>query len=213
VGAAARACRYNRPMVLAGQYLERPALVDAGGLLLEALYHRGARRPALLVCPPTGMGGGMDAAPVAELAWAAAREGHPSLRFQHRGVGASQGEADPGRAAEDAEAALRHLAETAGPRVALAALGGGCATALALARAHPEIERVALVAPEAVAVPPLPAARLLVVLPEARGAEAEAHAAPLGPGGKIEIVAGADALFRSGLPQVGRAVVAWLTAR
>ena len=152
----------------------------------------------------------MDAAPVAELAWAAARAGHPSLRFQHRGVGASQGEADPERAGDDAEAALRHLAETAGPRVALAGLGSGCVTALALARAHPEVERVALVAPDAL-VSALPAARILVVLPEERAGEAEALAAPFGPRGKVEIVAGADALFRSGLPQVGRAVVAWIS--
>ena len=200
-------------MVLAGQYLERPALVDAGGLVLEALYHRGERRPALLVCPPTGPGGGMDAAPVAELAWAAARAGHPSLRFQHRGVGASQGDADPARTLDDAEAALRHLAGTAGSRIAIAALGAGCDTALALARVHPEVERVALVAPQIPAVGALPAARLLVVLPEERAAEAAAMAAPLGPGGAVEVVAGADGLFRSGLPQLGRAVIAWVTAR
>jgi alpha/beta superfamily hydrolase len=201
-------------VVLAGQFLERPALVDAGGgLVLEALYHRGVRRPALLVCPPTGPGGGMDAAPVAELAWAAARAGHASLRFQHRGVGASQGEVDPGREGEDAEAALRHLTETAGPRVAVAALGPGAATALALARAHPELERVALVAPAAPLAALPPAARILVVLPEERAAEADGLVAPLGPRGRVEVVAGADALFRSGLPQVGRAVLDWITAR
>jgi alpha/beta superfamily hydrolase len=199
-------------VVLAGQFLERPALVDAGGLVLEALYHRGERRPALLVCPPTGPGGGMDAAPVAELAWAAARAGHPSLRFQHRGVGASQGDPEPARALDDAEAALAHLAETAGARVVLAGLAGGCETALALARAHPEIERVALVSPAAVA-PALPSARVLVVLPEERAGEAGALAASLGAGSAVEIVAGADALFRSGLPQLGRAVMAFLTAR
>jgi hypothetical protein len=203
-------------MVLAGQYLERPALVDAGGLVLEALYHRGERRPGLLVCPPTGAGGpggGMDAAPVAELAWAAARAGHPSLRFQHRGVGASQGEPDPARALDDAEAALRHLADTAGARVALAALAGGCEVALALARAHPEVERVALVAPVARPSAPLPAARVLVLLPEARAAEAAELSARLGERGAVEVIAGADALFRSGLPQVGRAVMSWITAR
>lgn len=201
-------------MVLAGQFLERPALVDAGGgLVLEALYHRGARRPALLVCPPTGPGGGMDAAPVAELAWAAARAGHPSLRFQHRGVGASQGEPDPARALEDAEAALAHLAETAGARVALAGLAGGCETALALARVHPEIERVALVAPPGPLSLPLPPAAILVVLPEERAGEVAGLAAPLAPRGRAEVVPGADALFRAGLPQLGRLVVAHLTAR
>lgn len=200
-------------MVLAGQYLERPALVDAGGVVLEALYHRGALRPALLVCPPTGPGGGMDAAPVAELAWAAARAGHPSLRFQHRGVGASQGAPDPARGTDDAEAALAHLAETTGGRIALAGLAGGCETALALARAHPEIERVALVAPPGPPASPLPAARVLVVLPEERAGDAGAMAAPLGAGGAVEVVAGADVLFRSGLPQLGRAVMAFVSAR
>lgn len=200
-------------VVLAGQYLERPALVDAGGLLLEALYHRGERRPALLVCPPTGAGGGMDAPPVAELAWAAARAGHPSLRFQHRGVGASQGEPAPSRAVDDAEAALVHLAETTAARVAVAGLEGGCETALALARRHPEVERLVLVAPVVSPAPPLPPARILVLLPEERAPEAPGLAADLGPRGAVQVVAGADARFRSGLPQLGRAALAFLVAR
>lgn len=155
----------------------------------------------------------MDAAPVAELAWAAARAGHPSLRFQHRGVGASQGEPDPARALDDALAALRHLAETAGPRVAIAGLGTGCATALALAWARSDVERLALVAPRDPPGEPPASARVLLVLPEDRAAEAAALAAPLGERVVVEVIAGADALFRSGLPQAGRAVVAWITAR
>jgi len=200
-------------VVLAGQYLERPALVDAGGLLLEALYHRGTRRPALLVCPPVGPGAGMDAPPVAELAWSAARAGLPSLRFQHRGHGASQGEPDPARALDDARAALGHLGETAGRRIAIAGVGGGCATALALGRLHPEIERIALVSPASAPDLPHPGARVLVVLPEDRAGEAGALVAALGARGVAEIVAGADALFRAGLPALGRAVVAFVTAR
>ncbi len=81
-------------MVLPGQFLERPALVDAGGLTLDALYHRGAAPPAILLCPPLDAEG-MDAPLLAELAWAAARAGHASLRFQHRGRGGSQGAFDP----------------------------------------------------------------------------------------------------------------------
>ena len=200
-------------MVFAGQFLERPALVEADGLVLEALYHRGARRPALLVCPPTGPGGGMDSAAVAELAWAAARAGLPSLRFQHRGVGASQGRPDPARALDDARAALLHLGVTAGRRIAVDGVGGGCATAVALARLHPEVDRIALVAPGEPPVPPLPAARVLVVLPEDRAAEAESLVAPYGERGAAEVVPGADSLFRAGLPGLGRAVVAFVTAR
>src|SRR5512137_2830631 len=76
-------------MVQAGQYLERPALVVAEGATLEALYHRGTRPPALLLCPPL-RGPGMDEPLLAEIAWAAARDGRAALRFQHRGRGASQ---------------------------------------------------------------------------------------------------------------------------
>lgn len=201
-------------MVLRGQFLERPALVACGDVTLEGLAHRGDRPPALLVCPAPGPGGGMDAPPVAELAWAAARAGHPSLRFQHRGVGASQGAPDPARAVDDAEAAYRHLAETAGPRVAIAAVGGGAATALALARAHPEVARVALVAPEAVPEVEGVAARVLVLLPEEGAPVAAADLAlALGARGRVEVIPRADPRFRAGLPEIGRRAVPWLAAR
>ena len=201
-------------MVLAGQFLERPALIDADGLTLEGLYHRGTRRPALLVCPPPGEGGGMDAPAVAELAWAAARAGHPSLRFQHRGTGASQGVPDPARAGDDGEAAYRHLSATAGPRIAVAALGAGASTALALARAHPEVDRVVLVAPDRIPDLSGAAVRVLVLVPEISPAvAAEPIAAAVGPAGTVEIVARADPLFRAVLPEIGRRAVAWIAAR
>jgi uncharacterized protein len=203
-------------MVLAGQYLERPALVACGDVTLEGLYHRGTRRPALLVCPAPGPGGGMDAAPVAELAWAAARDGLPSLRFQYRGVGASTGDPDAARAFEDAEAAWRHLADTAGPRLAVAALGAGAGVALALAAAHVEVERVVLVAPEGLSSRSSgvgAAARVLVLLPEERAADAGAVRAAVGPSGRVEVIEGADAAFRAGLTRVGRAAVEWIGGR
>jgi pimeloyl-ACP methyl ester carboxylesterase len=155
----------------------------------------------------------MDSAAVAELAWAAARAGLPSLRFQHRGIGASQGVPDPSRDLDDARAALEHLGETAGRRIAIAGVAGGCATALALARLHPEVERVALVAPAGPPVGPLPTSRVLVVLPEDRASDAEGLVATLGERGAAEIVPGADSRFRAGLPGLGRAVVAFVTAR
>ena len=188
-------------------------MIVAGPLVLEGLYHRGSLRPALLVCPSPGPGGGMDAPPVAELAWAAARAGHPSLRFQHRGEGASPGVPDAARALEDAEAALAHLAESSRAKVAVAGVGGGCDTALALARAHPEIERLALVAPARAPAPPWPRARILALVPEegARPAASELEAA-LGAAGAVEVLEGADPLFRSGLPRLGAAVVAFLVA-
>lgn len=198
-------------MVLPGQYLERPALIPCGGLVLEGLSHRGSRRPALLVCPPTGPGGGMDAPLVAELAWASARAGHASLRFQHRGVGGSQGALEPGREAEDALAAFDHLAATAPGPLAVVGVGGGCATALAVAagRGAHALALLAPPAPPAIGALALP---VLVVLPALGAAVAPDGVGALPPGGRVEVVAGADAAFRSGLPRAARAVVDWLAA-
>jgi hypothetical protein len=201
-------------VVLPGQYLERPAVIDAGDVRLEGLFHRGAVRPSLLVCPPPGQGGGMDAPLAAELAWAAARAGRASLRFQHRGVGASQGERAPERAVEDAACALRHLAESAPGPVAVAGVGGGCDTAAALARREP-VAGLALLAP-----PWWPAldgleAPILVVLPE-RGAaldEAGAQARLAPPAGRVVVVPGADPAFLVGLGRAAAAVAGWLARR
>ncbi len=201
-------------MVFRGQYLERPALVAAGEVTLEGLYHRGDRAPPLLLCPPPGEGGGMDVPALAELAWASARAGHASLRFQHRGVGASQGSPDPSRRLDDAEAALRHLSETAGEaRVAVAGLGSGCDTALALASRHPEIARLVLVAPRRLPAPPAGVA-ILALLPGIASPvpAAEAARAVEPGGGRVEVVVGADPLFRVGLSEVGKAAVRWIEA-
>jgi len=62
-------------MVSRGQYLERPALVPVGQLVLEGLWHRGSKTPPVLVLPPPPEAGSMDHVVCAELAWAAARAG------------------------------------------------------------------------------------------------------------------------------------------
>jgi alpha/beta superfamily hydrolase len=152
----------------------------------------------------------MDAPAVAELAWACARAGHASLRFQHRGRGASQGEIDPTRALDDALAALQHLMETARGRVAVAGVGAGAVTALALARARPEISRVVIVAPPAVLKLAGIGAAVLAILPEVGAPPAAEVAAALGTAGRVEVIAGADARFLSGLPAVGKLAVEWI---
>src|SRR5574342_456174 len=202
-------------MVLHGQYLERPALVLADGLTLEGLYHRGQKAPPILLCPPAGEGGGMDAPPLAELAWAAARAGHASLRFQHRGVGASQGAFEPSRVLDDAEAAWRHLRETAGQaRVAVAGLGAGCETALQLSARHPEIARLVLVSPPRLSAPAAGAAALVLLTEVDPPIDPVAAAREVEPGGgRVEILAGADPRFLAGLGGRGRAAVAWIEGR
>jgi len=174
-------------MVQHGQYLERPALIEADGATLEGLFHRGDRPPAVLLCPPLDAEG-MDAPLLAEVAWAAAREGHASLRFQHRGRGASHGAFDPSRLVDDALSALSHLRETAGPLVGVVGLRGGCWTAAEVAR-RAGLRRAVLVAPDGPA--PVPdEVKALVLLPE-----------------------DADPSFRKGLSRAARDAVGWLSRR
>jgi alpha/beta superfamily hydrolase len=173
-------------MVQPGQYLERPALIEVGGATLEGLFHRGDRPPALLLCPPLD-GEGMDAPLLAEVAWVAARAGHASLRFQHRGRGASQGAFDLGSAVDDAHAALAHLRETAGPLAGVLGLRSGCATAAGVAL-RGGLRRAILVAPDG--GPIAGDARTLVILPEE-----------------------GDPSFQKGLSRAARDAVAWLSGR
>jgi len=199
-------------MVLAGQYLERPALIPCGELVLEGLYHRGRRAPALLLCPPLEESG-MDAAPLAELAWAAARTGHASLRFQHRGQGGSQGDRDRARVLEDAEAALDHLAASAPGPLALVGLWSGCTTALGLLRRRPGLRGAVLLAPASLPAGAAPGAGLLVLLPETGAALSPGAAQAALPGARVELLAGADARLQVGLPQAARRAVGFLAER
>jgi pimeloyl-ACP methyl ester carboxylesterase len=199
-------------VVLPGQYLERPALVEAGGVTLEGLYHRGSRPPALLLCPSLE-GEGMDAAVLAETAWAAARAGHASLRFQHRGRGASQGTFDAGLAGTDALAALEHLRETAGPLLSALGVGSGCRTAMELSE-RAGLRRTVLVGPLEARIAP-PGLGVLVILPEGSTGDVvrDLDAAVAPGGGRVEVVEGADAAFRSGIARVARLAVSWIGSR
>jgi alpha/beta superfamily hydrolase len=97
-------------VVLAGQFLERSVVIPSGGLLLDGLYHRGGEHPpCALAAPHPALGGSMTAPVVAELAWALTRAGHPTLRFDYRGVGGSQGKSRH-RAGGDASLALAQSA-------------------------------------------------------------------------------------------------------
>ncbi len=187
-----------------GQYLERPALVPVGGLVLEGLWHRGSKSPPVLVLPPPPEAGSMDHVVCAELAWAAARAGRPVLRFNFRGVGASQGaRGDPASRVEDAAGALRLLRENSGAvEVAVAAVGDSAATALALVGEHPGIVAVALVNPPAGAVAACPEVPLLCILREDEPGRAGLVAATGEAGGRVETA--------RNLPEVGRLALRWL---
>ncbi|NOK13819.1 alpha/beta hydrolase, partial [Corallococcus exercitus] len=205
-------------MVQKGQFLERSTLIPVGsdGAVMEGTVHRGQKSPPLLILPPRPEeGGGMDHVVAAELAFAVARAGFPTLRFNHRGVGASQGVRGTGGAlVEDAEAAMRVALENAGTSaLAVASLHGGARVALALQERHPAVGGLCLVAPE---VDPLSLVRLSCPLLVIVGAEdtrvprAALAAAVAEAGGDLEVIDDAGATFHRNLPQVGRAAAAWL---
>jgi uncharacterized protein len=157
----------------------------------------------------------MDHPVGAELAWAVTRAGHPTVRFNFRGVGASPGRpTHPEAQLEDVEAALRALEENAGTvAAAVATLGASALTALQLARTHPGLAGLALVSPGAMEVEELARVRqplLVVVGAEEPGPRAALATAVAEAAGTFVVVPGADARFQRNLREVGQAVVLWL---
>lgn len=205
-------------MVLKGQFLERPSLVPVQkNVVLEALWHRGGKRPPALIIPPRpDEGGSMDHVVVAELAYAISHAGFPSLRFNFRGVGASQGERGPfDENVKDAEAALVVLEESAEAATTVAvAVGGAAKVALSLRELHPGLSGVALISPRGIAAADL--LRVTVPLCLVMGLEekvegrAALSAAVSEAAGEFHLIEDTDQTFRRNLPQVGHAVARWL---
>lgn len=201
-----------------GQFLERPTLVDLGDFCLEALRHRGGRSPSLLILSPHPSfgGGSMDSALSLELSWASARRRHATLRFNWRGVGASQGEEGGlGESLEDARHALRLLEDDAPDgAVALAGCFFGSEVALALARERPQLAGVFLVAPaledpsalaSSISAVKAPVTILLAGKGSASPERKICHALEAA-GASVEVIPEADASFSEGLVQMGDAV-------
>ena len=205
-------------MVLKGQFLERSTLIPVKeGEVMEGVAHRGEARPPLLILPPRPAdGGGMDHVIAAELAFAAASDGHPTLRFNYRGVGGSQGERGSDEAlVEDAGAALGVVLENAqAPSAAVAVLHGSARVALELRARHPEAAALCLESPRDVTPRELAGLgrTLLVVVGErdATLSRAELSQAVDEAGGSLVVVEEAGANFHHALPSVGRAVRTWL---
>jgi alpha/beta superfamily hydrolase len=167
----------------------------------------------------------MDHVVGAELAFAAAGAGYPVLRFNYRGVGASQGQrGDTLSLIEDALAALEVAVDNAvtwltasppsfasrvGGPVVLAAINGSDQVALEVRRRAPEqIAGLLLVSPLTSTPAEWPEDAWVVV-----GADDIAQSSgTLGAAGRrIERIEGADRTFVRGLPKVGKAAVGCLT--
>jgi alpha/beta superfamily hydrolase len=106
-------------------------------------------RAALIAAPHPMFGGSLDHPVVHELAHVFYRAGLSSLRFNWRGVGASQGELTGSleAAEQDWSAALEHLAQTSAPPLIGAGYSFGAVTALRCALRDLRIARLVLVAP------------------------------------------------------------------
>ncbi len=200
-------------MVAKGQFLERPTLIATEhGLVLEGVSHRGTKRPLLLVLPPTpNEGGGMDHVVAAELVYAAAHAGHPTLRFNYRGVGASQGsrEATPKTLLEDAWAAYGLAVDNAnGATPVMASLGGSDAVAWQLSKDHPVAGLLfvnpTLVSPDDIADSKLEISAVIAEL-DASQPRAEWAEVLKTRGQVLTVVPGADRSYQRNLLMVGKA--------
>jgi alpha/beta superfamily hydrolase len=207
-------------MVLAGQYLERSVVVGE----LDALYHRGKREPPCAIASPhPALGGSMIAPVIAELAWALTRAGHPTLRFDYRGVGASRGKSrheagslrisDVSDELEDLDRILDQLLATTHMSAACA-VGYSFGAKVALeAAGDARVSHLALIAPpnkladfSALALLKKP---LLVVCAH-HDAYCDRSALQLPEQSRLEVIPHADHFFGRGLTEMGKIVAAWL---
>ncbi len=198
-----------------------PSVAALDGLFLRA---DGAARGGAVIAPPHPLhGGSMDNPVVSELAFACARAGLASLRFDWRGVGASAGRASGELAdgAADYAAALAHLADTTeGPLTLCGYSFGAAAAAAQVGRAGPlvaRVRRLVLVAPPPGLLDGEALARfrgaVLFVTGERDAIAPAARLAELADGlpqGQLAVLAHADHFFGVGLGELGRVTLLWL---
>jgi uncharacterized protein len=123
--------------------------VASGGLVLEGVWQKGPGRGAVIAPPHPEYGGSLEHPVVSELAYGLYKAGIASLRFNWRGVGASQGRiSGEWRAAEeDYSAAVEQVAATTPPPIVAAGYSFGAATALRVGLRDPRISELILIAP------------------------------------------------------------------
>ena len=113
--------------------------VASGGLVLEGVWQKGAGRGAVIAPPHPEYGGSLEHPVVSELAYGLYKAGIASLRFNWRGVGASQGRVSGEwkAAEEDYSAAVEQVAATMPPPIVAAGYSFGAAAALRVGSARP----------------------------------------------------------------------------
>jgi len=198
----------------------------SGQLALEGLLaNPGGGAPAAVVCHPHPLYGGSMFNNVVEAILAAMwQAGYATLRFNFRGVGASEGEHEGGPGeVDDAVAAMTFLLAQPGVRKEGAAMTGysfGAMVALSAGYERAEIARIVAVAlPLAMADARIPdgASKPVLLVSGDRDsyspvAGLQALEAKIGDSARLEIIAGTDHFFGGREPELSRAIVAALDA-
>jgi alpha/beta superfamily hydrolase len=137
-----------------------PIPVPAAGITLEGVWQKGERRGAVIAPPHPEYGGSLEHPVISELAYALYKAGIASLRFNWRGVGASQGRVsgDAKAADEDYLAAVEQVAATSGVPVIAAGYSFGAATALRVGLRDARVGELILIAPPVSMIAKLPLA-------------------------------------------------------
>jgi alpha/beta superfamily hydrolase len=143
---------------------ERPTAIDVEGegIVLEGVWQKGSARAAIIAPPHPEFGGSLENPVVAEVAYALYKAGYASLRFNWRGVGASQGHVtgDPASAEADFRAALKHLVKTTDLPVIASGYSFGAATAVRVALRESIVRELLLVSPPVSMIRNVPLQRL-----------------------------------------------------
>ncbi len=200
--------------------LPLPETAGEPGQVLEGLYVPVPEpHEAALIAPPHPlMGGSMESPVLTDIAWACEQVSVASLRFNWRGVGASQGRSSGEQADADADfaAGLDFLAETVpGPRVACG-YSFGAAAALRAGLAKPGIERLVLVAPPTSLLPEPALAEFRGKIFVAAGEVDEwvdlarlSEQLSAAPAAHLEVFENCDHFFMNALGRLGRAMADW----
>ncbi len=196
----------------------------SGDLTLEGLLaNPGANAPAAVVCHPHPLYGGSMYNNVVDAILAAMwQAGYATLRFNFRGVGASEGEHDGGPGeVDDAVAAMTYLLAQSGVRKEGAVMAGysfGAMVAVSAGYERAEIARIVAVAlPLAMADARIPAGASKPVLLVSGDRDSyspvaglQALKSKIGDSARLEVVAGADHFFGGREAVLGRVIGAAL---
>ncbi|MFZ0676128.1 alpha/beta hydrolase [Candidatus Binatus sp.] len=205
---------------------ETQVTFQSGDSMLEGLLaNPGGGAPAAVVCHPHPLYGGSMHNNVVEAILAALwQAGYATLRFNFRGVGASEGEHDGGPGeVDDAVAAMTFLLAQPGVGKEGAAMTGysfGAMVALSAGYERDEIGRIVVVAlPLAMADARIPdgASKPILLVSGDRDsyspvAGLQSLKSKIGDSARLEIIADADHFFGGDEAELSRAIVAALSA-